>query len=261
MADQKYSSEAAIEATVPEMKMFRREDENLQDVDETNSHEMVKNGSRWIDTCDPVQIIKRGFMHFKTHEFDKHPDYFEKLAKAQSPKFLVFACSDSRVSPSRILDFKPGVAFETRNIANLVPGFDKVRYTGTGAVIEYAVSSLKVEVILVIGHSRCGGIKELMTLPDDGTTSNDFVHEWIKIGLPAKAKVMAEAGDEPLEKLCSICEREAVNLSLVNLLTYPYVQARVAKGTLKLMGGHYDFVHGKFELWGFNAETIPLLCI
>ncbi|GFZ03737.1 carbonic anhydrase 1 [Actinidia rufa] len=183
MADQKYSSEAAIEATVPEMKMFRREDENLQDVDETNSHEM----------------------------------------------FLVFACSDSRVSPSRILDFKPGVAFETRNLSCFRDPLDTLE---------------RVQLL----NTQCQVL-------------SDFVHEWIKIGLPAKAKVMAEAGDEPLEKLCSICEREAVNLSLVNLLTYPYVQARVAKGTLKLMGGHYDFVHGKFELWGFNAETIPLLCI
>ena len=55
--------------------------------------------------------------------------------------------------------------------------------------------------------------------------------------------------------------QEAVNLSLVNLLTYPYVRAGVAMGTLKLMGGHYDFVDGKFELWGFNAGTKPLLCI
>ncbi|CAL5372633.1 unnamed protein product [Camellia sinensis] len=216
---------------------------------------------RRIDVGSPVEIIRRGFYHFKTTEFDKFPEYFEELAKGQKPQFLVFACSDSRVCPSRVLDFKPGQAFMARNIANLVPAFNKVRYSGVGAIIEYAVTALGVEVILVIGHSRCGGIKELMDLPADGATSNDFIHDWIKIGLPAKAKVEAELPDPKDEEKYARCEREAVNLSLVNLLTYPYVQDRVAKGTLKLMGGHYDFVNGKFDLWGIDLDIKPLLHI
>ncbi|GMP47904.1 hypothetical protein CsSME_00015467 [Camellia sinensis var. sinensis] len=89
----------------------------------------------------------------------------------------------------------------------------------------------------------------------------DFIHDWIKIGLPAKAKVEAELPDAKDEEKYARCEREAVNLSLVNLLTYPYVQDRVAKGTLKLMGGHYDFVNGKFELWGVDLGIKPLLHI
>jgi carbonic anhydrase len=44
-------------------------------------------------------------------------------------QFLVFACSDSRVSPSHVLDFQPGEAFMVRNIANLVPAFNQVSRT------------------------------------------------------------------------------------------------------------------------------------
>nr|GMC97323.1 carbonic anhydrase 2 isoform X2 [Ipomoea batatas] len=70
--------------------------------------------------------------------------------------FMVFACADSRVCPSHVLDFQPGEAFVVRNIANMVPAYDKTKYSGVGAAIEYAVLHLKVENIVVIGHSACG---------------------------------------------------------------------------------------------------------
>ncbi|CAA0822237.1 Beta carbonic anhydrase 1- chloroplastic, partial [Striga hermonthica] len=74
----------------------------------------------------------------------KDPALYAKLAKGQSPEFLVFACSDSRVCPSHVLNFQPGEAFIVRNIANMVPPFDKTKHSGTGAAIEYAVLHLKV---------------------------------------------------------------------------------------------------------------------
>uniref|UniRef100_A0A1S4BBI5 Carbonic anhydrase n=1 Tax=Nicotiana tabacum TaxID=4097 RepID=A0A1S4BBI5_TOBAC len=130
---------------------------------------------------DPVQRIKTGFYYFKTEIYDKNPELFDKLKKGQEPKFLVFACSDSRVSPSHVLNFQPGEAFMARNITNMVPPYDKTKYSGVGAIIEYAVVHLKVENILVIGHSACGGIKALMELPEDGSESTDFIEDWVKI--------------------------------------------------------------------------------
>ncbi|THF94383.1 hypothetical protein TEA_021360 [Camellia sinensis var. sinensis] len=215
----------------------------LRDDGDNESKEEI--ALRRIDVGSPVEIIRRGFLHFKATEFDK------ELAEGQKPQFLVFACSDSRVCPSRVLDFKPGQAFMARNIANLVPGFNKLRYSGVGAVIEYAVAALGVTIVPV-SRPLTGYFTILLF---------DFIHDWIKIGLPAKAKVEAELPDAKDEEKYARCEREAVNLSLVNLLTYPYVQDRVAKGTLKLMGGHYDFVNGKFELWGVDLGIKPLLHI
>ncbi|KAJ4824501.1 hypothetical protein Tsubulata_031580 [Turnera subulata] len=210
---------------------------------------------------DPVQRIIEGFMHFKTEEFDKHRDFYDKLAKGQEPKFMVFSCSDSRVAPSYILDFKPGEAFAFRNIANLVPPFDQIKYTGVGAALEYAVNHLKVCYILVIGHSECGGIEGLMNLPEDGTTTTDFVQQWVKIGWPAREKVLRENGDLCFKEQCKLCEREAVNVSLANLLTYPFVRDGLANKTLGLMGGHYDFVNGAFELWLLEHNLSPTIHI
>ncbi|GLT72067.1 hypothetical protein SLA2020_440330 [Shorea laevis] len=81
---------------------------------------------------------------------------------------------------------------------------------------------------------------------------SDFIDEWVKIGKPAKDKVIAQYGDLPFETQCEYCEKEAVNLSLSNLLSYPYVQKGLANKKLRLMGGYYNFVDGTFDCWDFE---------
>ncbi|XP_050375326.1 carbonic anhydrase 2-like isoform X2 [Argentina anserina] len=220
--------------------------------------ELEKAGS---DQFDPVEKLKSGFFHFKSEKFEKDADLYSKLATGQSPKFLVFACSDSRVCPSHILNFQPGEAFVVRNIANMVPPFDTTKYPGVGAAIEYAVLHLKVENIVVIGHSCCGGIKGLMSIPDDGTTASDFIENWVNICAPAKTKVKSVCGHLDFAGQCSNLEKEAVNVSLGNLLTYPFVREAVVNNTLALKGGHYDFVNGGFELWDLDFNITPNLSL
>ncbi|KAK4754706.1 hypothetical protein SAY87_002810 [Trapa incisa] len=206
---------------------------------------------------DPVERIKEGFIYFKKEKYDKQPGLYSELSKGQSPKFMVFACSDSRVCPSHVLDFQPGEAFVVRNVANLVPPYDQTKYSGVGAAVEYAVLHLKVEYIVVIGHSACGGIKGLMSFPYDGKYSTDFIEDWVKIGSPAKSKVLADHGSKPFGDQCTHCEKEAVNVSLGNLLSYPFVRDGLVNKTLGLKGGYYDFIKGSFELWGleFNLSS------
>ncbi|GJV62503.1 carbonic anhydrase 2-like protein [Tanacetum coccineum] len=134
-----------------------------------------------------------------------------------------------------------------RNIGNFVPLYNQLRYSGVGAIIEYAITTLKVEVIVVIGHSRCGGIERLLSLPDT-ETSYDFLDDWVSIGQPAKEKVLAERPDASGEELQMLVEKESVMNSLMNLISYPYVRSGVADKTLKLMGGYYNFVDGKFQI-------------
>nr|AAO17574.1 carbonic anhydrase 3 [Flaveria bidentis] len=206
---------------------------------------------------DPVERIKTGFAKFKTEKYLKNPALYGELSKGQSPKFMAFACSDSRVCPSHVLDFQPGEAFVVRNVANIVPPFDKLKYAGVGSAVEYAVLHLKVEQIVVIGHSKCGGIKGLMTFPDEGPTSTDFIEDWVKVGLPAKSKVKAEHGSASIDDQCVSCEKEAVNVSLANLLTYPFVRNGLINKTLAIKGAHYDFVNGTFELWALEFSLSP----
>ncbi|KAF7809294.1 carbonic anhydrase 2-like isoform X1 [Senna tora] len=210
---------------------------------------------------NPDERIRTGFTHFKKEKFEKNPELYGELAKGQSPKFLVFACSDSRVCPSHVLNFQPGEAFVVRNIANMIPPYDKTKYSGTGAAIEYAVLHLKVENIIVIGHSCCGGIKGLMSIPDDGTTASEFIEHWVQICNPAKSKVKAETESLSFSEKCTNLEKEAVNVSLGNLLTYPFVRDGVVNKTLALKGAHYDFVNGTFELWDLDFKISPFLSV
>eukprot|EP01018_Ginkgo_biloba_P023574 Gb_07691 [translate_table: standard] len=209
----------------------------------------------------PIEKLKTGFCTFKNEVYLKDSELFGKLSKGQSPKFMVFACSDSRVCPSHVLKFNLGEAFVVRNIANMVPPYEKNGHPGTSAAIEYAVLHLKVENIIVIGHSCCGGIKGLMSIPDDGTTQSAFIEDWVKIGGEARSKVKKLHGHLPFEEQCSLCEKEAVNVSLNNLLTFPFVRDGIINKTLALHGAHYNFVDGSFKRWALDytfTEAEPL---
>ncbi|RLM92046.1 carbonic anhydrase 2 [Panicum miliaceum] len=225
----------------------------------SRAHSLVPFGDGELTVCgrsfslwqgmDPVERLKSGFEKFKTEVYDKKPELFEPLKAGQAPKYMVFACSDSRCCPSVTLGLQPGEAFTVRNIAAMVPPYDKNKYTGIGSAIEYAVCALKVEVLTVIGHSRCGGIKALLSLQDGAPDTFHFVEDWVRIGFLAKKKVLSQHPTVPFDDQCSILEKEAVNVSLLNLLTYPWVKEGVANGTLKLVGARYDFVNGIFDTW------------
>ncbi|MCL7034708.1 hypothetical protein MKW94_026802, partial [Papaver nudicaule] len=256
---EKMASKYSCEEAIAGLKKLLSEDSSLEAVAaakvaqitaELQTPNICKDESGFC----PIDRMKTGFIQFKKEKYQTDPKLYGELSKAQTPKFMVFACSDSRVCPSHILGFQPGEAFVVRNIANMVPAYhcQNRRYAGVGAAIEYAVLQLKVEHIVVIGHSCCGGIKGLMSLSDDGSSATtDFIEDWVKIGLPAKSKVKAitGGGDAPVTDLHEMCEKEAVNVSLGNLLTYPFVKKACGDNLLTLKGGHYDFVRGSFELW------------
>ncbi len=92
------------------------------------------------------------------------PNYFKKLSKGQSPEILYIGCSDSRVTAEEIMGASPGEVFVHRNIANMVSNID----LSAMSVINYAVSILKVNHVVVCGHYYCGGVKSAMNSTDLG---------------------------------------------------------------------------------------------
>ncbi|CAL9091678.1 unnamed protein product [Musa textilis] len=196
---------------------------------------------------DPFAELKNRFKSFKSQNYEENMVHYQNLAKQQSPKFMVIACADSRVCPSTILGFQPGEAFTVRNIANLVPPFLHGA-SETSAALEFAVNTLEVANILVVGHSCCGGIQALMSMKND-PGSRSFIKDWVSIGKSARLSTKAAAGNLSFEMQCRHCEKESINGSLLNLLTYPWIEKRVSEATLSLHGGYYDFVNCTFEKW------------
>ena len=99
-----------------------------------------------------------------TEKLSVNPDYFEQLAKGQSPEFLYIGCSDSRVTAEDLMGVKPGEVFIHRNIANQVIATDN----NVNSVVQYAVEHLKVKHIIVCGHYECGGVKAALNPSDMG---------------------------------------------------------------------------------------------
>jgi carbonic anhydrase len=99
---------------------------------------------------------------------DNNPQFFINSSKEQSPKFLWFGCSDSRVPAETIVKSGPGEIFVHRNIANQFNHTD----LNSLSVLEYAVVYLKVEHIIVCGHYGCGGVKSSMSNKQYGLVDN-----------------------------------------------------------------------------------------
>ena len=111
-------------------------------------------------------------------------------------------------------------------------------------------SFAQVPNVLVVGHSRCGGIQALMSMKSkDDSGPRSFIRDWVSIGKSARLSTEAAAGNLNFELQCRHCEKESINSSLLNLLTYPWIEKRVNEGTLSLHGGYYNFVDCTFEKW------------
>lgn len=181
-----------------------------------------------------------GYRVFRDTYFQHHRDMFGQLAQGQAPKAMVISCCDARVDPGLIFNAEPGEIFTLRNVANLVPPYSPDdAYHGTSSAIEFAVRSLGVSDIVVMGHSRCGGVRALL-----GAHEGDFIGPWMRIAEPARTRAIALAGDQDIDVVRRICEHETVKISLQNLHGFPWIRERVRAGTLTLHGWYFDIEHG-----------------
>lgn len=128
------------------------------------------------------------------------PDFFQALAKQQTPRFLWIGCADSRVPSTQLAGMKPGEMFVHRNVANVVVHTD----FNCLSVMQYAVDVLKVDHIIVCGHDGCGGVKAAMNNLQLGLIDNwlrhvqDVYHEHEE----QLAKISDE--NERLDRLCAL---------------------------------------------------------
>lgn len=206
-----------------------------------------------------IEILRlmAGFKKFRDKYFAGEHPLFERLnnvtGPGQSPKTLIIGCSDSRVDPAIITSANPGDLFIVRNVANLVPPYEKGgKFHGVSSAIEFAVVNLKVENVIVLGHRQCGGIRALM-LNDLRDPGESFVNRWVSIAQDAKERVMAAHAGEDEESLCRHGELEAIVTSLNNLKTFPFVKQAIDERGLTLMGIYFDLELG--HLLEFDDEA------
>ena len=198
--------------------------------------------------------LLQGYHNFMTGRYAGEADRYRILAdKGQSPKTMVIACCDSRSAPETIFDCGPGELFVVRNVANLVPPYaPDDHYHGTSAALEFAVQSLKIREIVVMGHGRCGGIHAALNHDGNPLSPGDFIGKWMGMLRTAAEEVSHYKSMTASERQRAL-ERISIRTSIDNLMTFPCVQILVEKKRLTLSGAWFDISTG--ELWVMNPET------
>ncbi len=202
---------------------------------------------------EEIQRFIHGFRNFQEAYFTEDHELYKSLKDGQRPKVLLIGCSDSRVDPSMMVRSEPGDLFIIRNVANLVPPCEHDHsYHGVSAALEYAVCHLEVEHIIVLGHSRCGGIRSLM----EGVSalkSNEYISKWVNIADRAKQQVLKTFKDASPERQSKACEHASILVSLENLLTFSWVRERVDSSILHLHGWYFDIESG--NLYSYHPQS------
>jgi len=206
-----------------------------------------------------VSKFLAGIANFQQQHFGENSELANTLLSGQKPQALLIGCCDSRVDPALLTDSSPGDLFILRNIANLVPPYSKSDdYHGVSSSIEYAVCFLEVTDIIILGHSNCGGIGALMDAKD-GKETGEFIGKWVSIAATARDKVLAAMQTESKEKQARACEKEAILVSMKNLMTFPWVSQRIAKGQLSVHGWYYNMGTGQLKYYNQLSGEFEVL--
>lgn len=196
----------------------------------------------------PTSKLIQGYEKFRA-KYESDHEVFDRLAEdGQHPKVMWIGCADSRVVPELITGSDPGELFDVRNIANVVPPASSAA-CATGAAVEYAVMHLKVDHVVVCGHTECGGIAALAAEPAPDVEPH--IVSWLDLARPAREKVLA-AGVAEEDQYLEIIKTNVL-MQLENLRTYPCVVDGERAGTLTVHGWLYDLHEGTVR--AYDAAT------
>ncbi|MFT4185572.1 MAG: carbonic anhydrase [Rhizobium sp.] len=202
--------------------------------------------------------LLNGYRNFMSGRYVDERERYRSLAEiGQNPSTLVIACSDSRAAPEIIFDAGPGELFVIRNVANMVPPYEPDgHFHATSAALEFAVQSLKVSDIVVMGHGRCGGIRAALDPNAEPLSPGDFIGRWMALLKPAAEQIQSNDIMTQAERQTAL-ERISIRNSLNNLRSFPEIKALEEEGKLKLHGAWFDISTG--ELWVMDTKTLDFI--
>lgn len=191
----------------------------------------------------------RGYQQFRNKYAQGDQSIMHYLSHhGQQPQVMVVACCDSRVDPALILQCDPGDLFVVRNVANIIPPYEKDEaHHGTSAALEFGVRFLKVKHLVLLGHSQCGGIQTLFACKD--SNKNDFITNWVSI--------INEKGDGATD--VDEYAKLAIKKSYQNCLTFPWVKEQLDLKELAIHQWYFDIKAGRISAYSEEGgEFQPL---
>jgi carbonic anhydrase len=206
-----------------------------------------------IDTTSRTQRsfskLINGLEQFYSTIYQERKELYQRTAlEGQTPHALFITCADSRIDPEMLTQSGPGDIFVLRNIGNMVPAYGEM-LGGVSAVIEYAVVGLKVDHIVICGHSDCGAIKGLLN--PDSVSTMPTVRSWLRNGEAALAAAEARSGGQSPQGAAAFNDLIKANvlLQLRHLETHPSVARRLTEGSLILSGWLYEIALGTVQIY------------
>lgn len=208
----------------------------------------------------PTYLIQR-YHGWKATTWQENRAWYRRLAEdGQRPRAMIISCCDSRVNVTSIFGADQGEFFVHRNIANLVPPYaPDGNQHGTSAAIEYAVTTLKIAHLIIVGHSACGGVKGCHDMCSGHAPAleekSSFVGRWMDLLRPGYERVR----DLPETERLSALEKQAVLVSLENLMTFPFVKDAVEAGEMTLHGLWNNISEGTLEQYDPALQRFDLI--
>ena len=172
------------------------------------------------------------------------------------PEWLFITCADSRIVPDLILGTGPGDLFISRSIGNVVP-VSMNDVDGVTATIEYAVDVLKVEHVILCGHSDCGALKAAVNR--QGLEKLPKANRWLQhVEAAFSHRQPLNQDDGPHAELYALIRGNVV-AQLFNLKSQPSVGRAMREGRLEVHGWYYDILNGRIEQYDEDARRFVLL--
>ncbi|MEL6927010.1 MAG: carbonic anhydrase [Cyanobacteria bacterium J06600_6] len=200
-----------------------------------------------------MKKLIRGIDKYRQTYVSSHQELFEQLAQGQKPRVLFVACSDSRVDPNLITDTDVGELFVIRNAGNIIPPYGAAN-GGEGGTLEYAISALGIEQVVICGHSNCGAMKGLLKL-NKLQKDMPLVYDWLKHAEATRRLVLENYPDYNDQDLMDMLVAENVLVQIDNLKTYPIVKARMHQGRLKIYAWVYNIETGNVLAYDAHTHT------
>jgi carbonic anhydrase len=192
-----------------------------------------------------IEKMSDGYHLFRDKYVHGDSSIMSELSKyGQKPQIMVVACCDSRVDPAVILQCEPGDLFVVRNVANIVPPYEKdEKHHGTSAALEFGIRFLEIEHLILIGHSQCGGMQALFE--NNTAHPNDFITNWVSVvGAPAEKP-------DTVDDLAKL----SLEQSYRNCMSFPWIAEKVAQKKLNIHLWLFDIKLGQIFQYSASEKS------
>ncbi|MBI2743075.1 MAG: carbonic anhydrase [Chlamydiales bacterium] len=191
-----------------------------------------------------MEKLVNGILEFRQNLLSTYREKFAHLALGQFPDTLFIACSDSRVVPNLFASTNPGDLFVLRNVGNLIPPFATAinNATAEAAAIEFSLTNLPIENIIVCGHSECGAMQAILAGTDK--IESPSLKSWLENCCCSHEQLATENGVKA--DLAPHNQLSQMNIlqQMDHLRTYPIIQEKLKSGTLNIHGWYFDIATG-----------------